>query len=114
MKSMTFEQARAKALAAGATDEDIDAEASCKLARRHRSVPQHDQGPAASAPPQFCGGLDTACSGAQSKEGVETMSRIQLIDGVAFIRADQVIIGDRLDLEGDQFADPNGDGMQGR
>jgi hypothetical protein len=33
MKSMTFEQARAKALAAGATDADIDAEA--KLQARH-------------------------------------------------------------------------------
>lgn len=26
-------------------------------------------------------------------------------------RADQVQVGDRLDLEGDKFADPNGNGM---
>jgi hypothetical protein len=38
MKSMTFEQARAKALAAGATDEDIDAEASLQ-ARSVGTVP---------------------------------------------------------------------------
>ena len=27
------------------------------------------------------------------------------------IRADQVKVGDRLDLEGDKFADPNGNGV---
>jgi hypothetical protein len=74
--TMTFEQARAKALAAGATDADIEAEARHQ-ARHVGTVPFRNMIRALCS---YCrasirGGLDSPCCGAQSKEGVETMSR---------------------------------------
>lgn len=39
------------------------------------------------------------------------MSRFTFVEGAPKLRADQVQIGDLLDLAGDQFADPNGNGL---
>lgn len=38
------------------------------------------------------------------------MSRIQIIEGVAYVRADKVLPDDALDFEGDSIVDPEGKG----
>ena len=97
---------------------DMDGE-NCGVSRgQHSDICDHFARHLATSNPKFdrdrfltaCGAMDSIADKITDSVNAQRRTRTTSKDGSYFIKARNIIVGDRLDLEGDDYADPDGDG----